>query len=36
MRNIIDHRQFTDLATNPVFSTRDVRTVPGKFRTLVP
>jgi type I restriction enzyme R subunit len=36
VRDIIDNRQFTDLATNPVFSTRDYRAVPDKYRTLVP
>lgn len=36
VRDIIDQRQFIDLATNPVFSTRDFRDVPEKFRTLVP
>lgn len=36
VRDIIDQRQFIDLATNPVFSTRDFRAVPEKFRTLVP
>ncbi|TAM50994.1 MAG: DEAD/DEAH box helicase [Acidobacteria bacterium] len=36
VRDIIDQRQFTDLATNPVFSTRDFRAVPERFRTLVP
>ncbi|MBZ0158280.1 MAG: DEAD/DEAH box helicase family protein [Alphaproteobacteria bacterium] len=36
VRDIIDRRQFTDLATNPVFSTRDFKAVPEKFRTLVP
>jgi len=36
VRDIIDTRQFTDLATNPVFSTRDFRAVPKKYRTLVP
>jgi type I restriction enzyme R subunit len=36
VRDIIDSRQFTDLATNPVFSTRDFRAVPQKFRALVP
>lgn len=36
VRDIIDQRQFTDLATNPVFSTRDFRAVPEKFRRLVP
>ena len=36
VRDIIDSRQFTDLATNPVFSTRDFKAVPAKYRTLVP
>ena len=36
VRDIIDQRQYTDLATNPVFSTRDFRAVPQKYRTLVP
>ncbi|MBI1383229.1 MAG: DEAD/DEAH box helicase [Planctomycetaceae bacterium] len=36
VRDIIDQRQFTDLATNPVFSTRDFRDVPEPFRALVP
>lgn len=36
VRDIIDGRQFTDLATNPVFSTRDFKAVPQKYRTLVP
>jgi type I restriction enzyme R subunit len=36
VRDIIDQRRFTDLATNPVFSTRDFRAVPERFRTLVP
>lgn len=36
LREIIDSRQFTDLATNPVFSTRDYRAVPEKYRRLVP
>jgi type I restriction enzyme, R subunit len=36
VRNIIDHRQFTDLATNPMFSTKDFRAVPEKFRAIVP
>ncbi|HBA83104.1 MAG TPA: restriction endonuclease subunit R, partial [Verrucomicrobia bacterium] len=36
IRHIIDSRQFTDLATNPMFSTRDFRAVPEKYRTLVP
>jgi type I restriction enzyme R subunit len=36
IRHIIESRQFTDLATNPLFSTRDFRAVPQKYRTLVP
>jgi type I restriction enzyme R subunit len=36
VRDIIDTRQYTDLATNPVFSTQDFRAVPQKYRFLVP
>ncbi len=36
VRDIIDQRQFTDLATNPVFSIRDLKAVPEPFRCLVP
>ena len=36
LREIIETRQLTDLATNPVFSTRDFKAVPEKYRTLVP
>jgi type I restriction enzyme R subunit len=36
VRDIIDNRQFTDLATNPMFSTRDFKAVPPKYRALVP
>lgn len=36
VRDIIDSRQFTDLVTNPVFSTRDFKAVPEKYRALVP
>ncbi len=36
IRHIIESRQFTDLATNAMFSTRDFRAVPKKYRTLVP
>lgn len=36
VRDIIESKQFTDLATNPVFSTRDFRAVPEKYRSLVP
>lgn len=36
IRHIIESKQFTDLATNPVFSTKDFKAVPEKYRTLVP
>lgn len=36
VRHIIESRHYTDLATNPVFSTRDFRAVPERYRTLVP
>ncbi len=36
LRHIIESRQFTDLATNPVFSTRDYKAVPAKYRTIIP
>ena len=36
IRHIIESRHFTDLATNPVFSTRDYRAVPEKYRALIP
>ncbi len=36
IRYIIESRHFTDLATNPVFSTRDFRAVPPKYRTMIP
>jgi hypothetical protein len=36
VRAIIDRREYTDLATNPVLSTRDFRAVPPKYRTPVP
>ncbi|MYC23238.1 MAG: DEAD/DEAH box helicase [Caldilineaceae bacterium SB0662_bin_25] len=35
-RHIVDAKLFQDLATNAVFSTRDFREVPEKYRTLVP
>ena len=35
-RHVIDARQFTDLATNAVFSIEDYRAVPEKYRALVP
>jgi len=36
VRYIIDTKQYTDLATNPVFSSRDMKAVPEKYRTIVP
>jgi type I restriction enzyme, R subunit len=36
VRFIIDEKKFTDLATNPEFSTPDFRAVPDKYRTLIP
>jgi type I restriction enzyme R subunit len=36
VRHIIESKHFTDLATNPKFSTRDFRAVPEKYRTLIP
>ena len=35
-RDIIDKRQFSGLATSPVFSTRDYRAVPKEYRALIP
>jgi len=36
IRHIIESGHLTDLATNPVFSTRDFKAVPTKYRTLIP
>ncbi|MBN2703172.1 MAG: DEAD/DEAH box helicase family protein [Pontiellaceae bacterium] len=36
IRHIIESGHYTDLATNPVFSTRDFKAVPAKYRTLIP
>ncbi len=36
VRDIIESKQFTDLATNPFFTTHDFRAVPQPYRTLVP
>ncbi|MFC1918835.1 DEAD/DEAH box helicase family protein [Chloroflexota bacterium] len=36
IRQIIESRHFTDLSTNPVFSTRDFRAVPEKYRIIIP
>jgi len=36
VRSIIERREFTELSTNPVFSTKDFRSVPPKYREMVP
>ncbi len=36
VRDIIDAKDFAGLATNPVFSTRDFRAMPGKYRAIIP
>lgn len=36
IRHIIETKHFTDLATNPTFSTIDLKAVPAKYRTLIP
>ncbi len=36
VRHIIENRDFTGLATNPAFTTRDFKAVPEKYRTLIP
>ena len=35
-RHIINTEQYTDLATNPIFSLRDLRAVPAAYRALIP
>jgi type I restriction enzyme, R subunit len=36
VRDIIERKEFTSLATNPYFTTGDYKAVPVKYRTLVP
>jgi len=36
VRHIIDSKDYTVLATHPMFSTRDFKAVPAKYRALVP
>ena len=36
VRDIIERKEFTSLATNAVFSTGDYKAVPEKYRSLVP
>jgi hypothetical protein len=35
VRHIIDQKDFADLATNAVFSTKDFKAVPAKYRALI-
>jgi type I restriction enzyme, R subunit len=36
IRHIIETGHLTDLATNPIFSTREFKAVPAKYRKLIP
>ena len=36
IREIIDTKHYGDLATNPIFSIRDFKSVPEQYRTLIP
>jgi type I restriction enzyme R subunit len=36
VRHIIDSKEYTDLATNPAFSSKDMKAVPEKYRTIIP
>jgi len=36
IRHIIESGHLTDLATNPIFSTKDFKAVPAKYRKLIP
>lgn len=36
VRHIIESKEFTKLATNPAFSTRDLKAVPPDYRDLIP
>lgn len=36
IRHIIETKHYTDLATNPIFSTRDLKAVPEQYRMLIP
>lgn len=36
IRHIIETKDYTDLATNAIFSTRDLIAVPAQYRTLIP
>ena len=36
IRHIIETREYTDLATNPIFTARDFKSVPEQYRTIIP
>ncbi len=36
IRHIIESKHYTDLATNPIFSTRDFKAVPESYRIRIP
>ena len=36
IRHIVENRDFTDLATNPVFSSSDLKAVPEEYRDIIP
>jgi type I restriction enzyme R subunit len=36
VRDIIESRHFQDLATNPLFDSRDFKAVPARYRALIP
>lgn len=36
LRDIIESRHYQDLATNPVFDSRDFKAVPARYRRLIP
>jgi type I restriction enzyme R subunit len=36
VRYSIENHQLTDLATNPVFTTKDLKAVPQKYRAIIP
>ena len=36
VRHIIETKDYTDLATNATFSTRDLKAVPEQYRRLIP
>jgi len=36
VRHVIESKDFTQLATNPIFSTSDLKAVPVKYRSIIP